>query len=172
MLTIRINVHSLSRQSNTFNHLKFQIPSFHLACLADRAGQGRAAVREFQRSGAIIFIFFIFFITFITFFTIILSCTGHAPEQWRAHTQRLMLQWSGWLGAPGPAIARLPRLRGALINIFLVWPRAWCLVPAGAGAWCLESANMCQLQFRPLSTLFCLQLITSAHYLGAVKDNH
>ena len=128
MLTIRINVHSLSRQSNTFNHLKFQIPSFHLACLADRAGQGRAAVQEFQRSGAIIFIIFITFITFI-----ILSCTGHAPEQWRAHTQRLMLQWSGWLGAPGPAIARLPRLRGALINIFLVW-----LVPVpGAGAcWC------------------------------------
>ena len=39
--------------------------------------------------------------------------------------------------APGPAIARLPRLRGALINIFLVWPRAWCLVPAGAGVWSL-----------------------------------
>ena len=153
MLTIRINVHSLSRQSNTFNHLKFQIPSFHLACLADRAGQGRAAVREFQRRGAIIFIFFILLITFITFFTIILSCTGHAPEQWRAHTQRLMLRWSGWLGAPGPAIARLPRLRGALINIFLVWPRAWW-------CWCLVS-GVCQYVPAPVQASLYIVLLAT-----------
>ena len=40
-------------------------------------------------------------------------------------------------------MARLPRLRGALINIFLVWLGP-CLVPAGAGrAWCLVS-QVCQ----------------------------
>ena len=81
-------------------------------------------------------------------------------------------------GGLGPAMARLPRLRGALINIFLVWPGAWCLlVLAGAGPGvsslpiCASSSSGLSLHCPGLATVL-LQLISSAHYLRAVKDNH
>ena len=83
-------------------------------------------------------------------------------------------------GGLGPAMARLPRLRGALINIFLVWlgpvPGAcWCwpgLVPGVSSLpICASSSSGLSLHCPGLTTVL-LQLISSAHYLGAVKDNH
>ena len=115
-----INVHGIPacyvRQSNTFNHLKFKIPTFHcLAAASEGGGKHHAGALDFF-ADHVIFSKMIFF-------------KNHYFTQIMSYALKSFVWKQTFVGI---GYAR-PRLAGALINFFLVRP----LVPVLALLrWC------------------------------------